>query len=162
MLQNASPEKLASPDLLPAQLMATGQKQIDELVKMQTELFDGLQETNQQWGDRAKSEADLASEFAAKLSAARSIPEAMTACEEWSSRRFEMMVEDGKHLLADSQKFMETGARLLSTGWPTRKGNGSTQPQKEPASLEAFHLVAARAASLINQTNASVYQESSL
>ena len=41
----------------------------------------------------------------------------MTACQEWSSRRFEMMAEDGKHVFGDAQKFMETGARLLSSGW---------------------------------------------
>ncbi len=103
-----------------------GKKQIDEFVKMQTELLGRLQETNRQWFDRAKSEADLASEFVGKLSAARSIPEAMTTFQEWSSRRFEMMAEDGKHLLEDSQKFMETGAHLLSTGWPTKNGGGST------------------------------------
>ncbi|MGA2842776.1 MAG: phasin family protein [Steroidobacteraceae bacterium] len=126
MAQKASPEKSASPNLVPVQFAAMGKKQIDEFVKIQTELFDKLQVTNRQWFDRAKSEADLASEFAAKLGAARSIPEAMTACQEWSSRRFEMIAEDGKHLLEDSQKFMETGARLLSTGWSTENVGGST------------------------------------
>jgi hypothetical protein len=68
----------------------------------------------------------LASEFAAKLTRARSIPEAMTACQEWTGRRFEMMAEDGKHAIADTQKFMKTGSRLLSNGWPsTRPGAGA-------------------------------------
>jgi hypothetical protein len=40
----------------------------------------------------------------------------MTACQEWTSWWFEMMAEDGKHLLADTQQFMETGARLMSNG----------------------------------------------
>ena len=53
----------------------------------------------------------------------------MTAFQEWSSRRFEMMAEDGKHLLEDSQKFMETGAHLLSTGWSTE--NGAAAPNRE-------------------------------
>lgn len=118
------PEESAG--LVPAQFAAMGKKQIDEFVKMQAELLDQLQETNRQWLDRAKSEADLASEFAAKLGAARSIPEAMTACQEWSTRRLEMMAEDGKHLLADSQKFIEKGARLLSGGWPAQSGGIST------------------------------------
>ena len=108
------------------QFAAMGKKQIDAFVKMQTELLDKFQETNRQWLDRAKSEADLASEFAAKLSAARSIPEAMTACQEWSTRRLEMMTEDSKHLLADSQKFIETGARLMSGGWPAQSRSIST------------------------------------
>jgi len=75
-----------------------------------------LQETNRQWFDRAQAEANLASEFASKLTAARSIPEAMATCQEWTSRRFEMMAEDGKHLFADTQKFMEAAARLVPTG----------------------------------------------
>lgn len=116
----------ASAGLVPAQFAAMGKKQIDEFVKMQAELLDKFQETNRQWLDRAKSEADLASEFASKLSAARSIPEAMTACQEWSTRRLEMMAEDGKHLLADSQKFMDAGARLMSAGWPAQSGSIST------------------------------------
>jgi hypothetical protein len=61
-----------------------GKKRIDEFVKMQAELLDKLQETNRQWLDRAQSEANLASEFASKLAAARSIPDAMTAFQEWS------------------------------------------------------------------------------
>jgi hypothetical protein len=37
-----------------------------------------------------------------------------------------MMAEDGKYLLTDSQKFMETGARLLSSGWPAQGGGTKT------------------------------------
>ena len=101
-------------------------KRIDEFVDMQMELLDKLQETNRQWFDRAQSEANLASEFATKLTAARSVPDAMAACQEWTSQRFEMMAEDGKHFLLDSQKFMETGPRLMSSGWPTKSVGGST------------------------------------
>jgi hypothetical protein len=73
-----------------------------------------------------QSEANLASEFASKLTTARSIPDAMTACQEWSSRRFEMMAEDGKHLFADTQKFIEAGARLVSNGWLSNRPSAST------------------------------------
>ena len=59
--------------------------------------------------------SELRFQLASKLTAARSIPDAMTACQEWG-RRFEMMAEDGKHLLSDTQKFMETGAHLLANG----------------------------------------------
>jgi hypothetical protein len=103
-----------------------GKKRIEDFVNAQTELFEALQATNRQWLDRAQTEANLASEFAAKLTAARSIPDAMTACQDWTTRRFELMAEDGKHLLADSQKFIETGARLLSNDWLTKGGGLST------------------------------------
>jgi hypothetical protein len=79
---------------------------------------------SRQWFDRAQSEANLASEFAFKLTAARSLPEVMAAYQKWTSRRFEMMAEDGKHLLADTQKFMEVGVRLLSNGSLINGGKG--------------------------------------
>ena len=103
-----------------------GKKRIEEFVNMQTELLNELQETNRQWFDRAQSEANVASEFASKLTAARSIPEAMATCQEWTSRRFEMMAEDGKHLLADTQKFMEAVARLMPKGSLINGGGTST------------------------------------
>jgi hypothetical protein len=46
---------------------------------------------------RMQTEANLASEFGSKLAAARSIPNAMIACQESATRRFEMMAEDRKH-----------------------------------------------------------------
>ena len=47
----------------------------------------------------------------------------MAAYQEWTSRRFEMMAEDGKHLLADTQKFMEAATHLLPNG-SLIKGSG--------------------------------------
>jgi hypothetical protein len=76
---------------------------------------------------RVQSEANLASEFGSKLAAARSIPDAMIAGQEWATRRFEMMAEDRKHA-TDWQMFTETGARLLSKGWlpSSRRDEGFT------------------------------------
>jgi hypothetical protein len=119
-------EKSSPLNLNPTELAAMGMKRVEDFVHVQTELFNKLQETNQQWLERVQSEANLASEFASKLTAARSMPDTMTACQEWTSRRFEMMAEDGKHLLADTQKFMETGARMVSNGWLSSRSGVST------------------------------------
>lgn len=73
---------------MPAEFAAMGKKRIENFVNAQAELLENLQETNRQWFARMQSEVDLASEFASKLTAARSIPDAMTACEEWTTRRF--------------------------------------------------------------------------
>lgn len=100
-------EKSLLPNLRPTVFAEMGEKRVEEFVNTQTELFERLQEMSRQWFDRAQSEANLASELASKLTAARSVPEAMAAYQEWVSRRFEMMAEDGKHLLEDTQKFME-------------------------------------------------------
>jgi len=117
-------EKSSSPNLLPAEFAEMGKKRVEDFVNAQTEFVEKLQEMNRQWFDRAQSEANLASELASKLTAARSIPDAMAAYQEWASRRFEMMAEDGKHLLADTQKFMEAATHLPNAS--LIKGDGGS------------------------------------
>jgi hypothetical protein len=111
-----SVDKLALPSLTPAGFAAMRKKSMEELTKAQAELFTTLQETHRHWFDRMQSEARLASEFAHEVTSAGSIPDAVAACQEWTSRRLEMMVDDNKHLLAHSQKVMKTGALFLSNG----------------------------------------------
>ena len=110
-------EKSLLPNLISLEFATMGKKRIEDFVNMQTELFENLQEANRHWLERVQSEATLASEFATKLTATRSISDAMTTCQEWTGRQIEMMAKDSKLLAADTQRFMETGARLLSSGW---------------------------------------------
>jgi Phasin protein len=128
MAQKASEhsKKSSSLNLMPTEFAGMEKKRIEQFVNTQTEFLEKLQEMNRLWFKRAQSEANLGSEFATKLTAARSIPEAMAVCQEWTSRRFEMMAEDGKHLLADSQKFMEAAARFMPTGSLINGGGAST------------------------------------
>jgi hypothetical protein len=109
-------EKSSFADLMPAELAATAKKRVEDFVNAQTELFEKLQESNRRWLERVGSEVNLASEFASKLTAGRSIPDAMTAYQEWATRRFEMMAEDSKQLLSDCQNFTEVGAHFLRGG----------------------------------------------
>jgi Phasin protein len=113
-------------NLMPTEFAEIGKKGIENFINAQTELFDNVQELNREWLRRIQSEANLTSEFASKLTTARTPPDAMTVCQEWSRRRLELMAEDGKHLLTDTQKLMEAGARMLAAGgWPSgRKGLG--------------------------------------
>ena len=120
-------ENVSRPDSMPVELTAIRKKQIEGLVAMQTELIKRFQEANQNWFERAQSEANLASDFAVKLTEARSIPETATAFQEWASRHNEMAADDAKRILAEGQKFMETGTRLLSKAWlPNRAGIASS------------------------------------
>jgi len=104
-------------NLPPAEFATISMKRFEEFAKAQTEQFNNFQETNRHWLDRVQAEANLASEFVSKITAARSIPDAMTAYQEWGGKRLEMMAEDTKHLLENTQKYMQTSARLLANGW---------------------------------------------
>ena len=97
-----------------AELAAIGQQRFQDFVSAQAEVLNRLRELNEIWLDRLRSEANLASEFTAKLTEARSIPEAMSASQEWTTRRLQMMAKDGQQLAAVIQKLAETSTRLLA------------------------------------------------
>ena len=80
--------------LLSPEVVTMGKQCIEEFFNVQTELLERLQQTNQHWLERVQSEVALASKFAAKLTAAHSVPEAMTTCQEWTGRQIEMIAED--------------------------------------------------------------------
>lgn len=105
-------EKAPPPSLIPKKFSAVGKENNEDIGDAKIAFLDQLRVTNRQWFDRMQSEADLASELASKLTAARSITEAMRACEQWTTRQFEVMAED----LANAQNLIETGVRLLSDG----------------------------------------------
>lgn len=112
-----------------SELAALGKRRIGDFVNLQTEVLDRLHESQQQWFDRAQSEADLASEFSSKLASLRSFPDVVAAYQEWNKRRFEMMAEDGKQTLANIHKLMEAGAHLFSDGWRTKNAGTSKGPR---------------------------------
>jgi hypothetical protein len=116
----------SQPNFMSQEFVGMGTKRIKELTELQTELFEKLQEVNRRWVDRMEAEAGLASDFGTKLTGAHSVPETVTACQEWASKRIEMATEDAKHLMSDTRTFMDAGARLLSSGWPSAGSRGST------------------------------------
>jgi len=109
-------ETSAQPNLMVFPEMAEmGKKRVENFVDAQRELLNQLQERNRRWFDRMQSEAKVASDFANKVMGARSVPEAMTAYQEWANRQLEMTAEDAKRLFTDGQKFIEASTRLLSS-----------------------------------------------
>ena len=86
-------EKFAVFNLTPADLAAEAKRRIEEFADAQTKQLDKLQETNRLWLDRMQAEANLASEFASKLAAARwysaiiSTRRLPQSCISWTTRR---------------------------------------------------------------------------
>ena len=102
------------------ELAEMGKKQVEAIIDAQTEMFEALQEWHRDYFASTRSETILVSDIAAKLMAARSLPETGTAYQEWLGRWTARLGEDGQRLLADSQKFMEASSRFVANSWAVR------------------------------------------
>jgi hypothetical protein len=102
----------------PHQLTEIGKKYVDAVMNVQIGLCDELRQANEEWIASAQSRLALVSDLYAKLMAARSLPDAAAACQEWTRQRADLLVEDGCHALIHSQKLLEAGTRFFSNGSP--------------------------------------------
>jgi len=82
----------------------------------QKELLDTLEQINEHWLARGKSEAQFASMMANKLISARSMPDVTSVYQDWCGRCMQRCVEDSNHVVADIQKLMRTGTRVVQNG----------------------------------------------
>ena len=96
------------------------QERSEAMVNMQKELLDVYEQASRAWLARVKSEVDLWSDLATKLSATRSMPEALESYQKFVTQRMQMAAQDGRQLVEDCQKITQKMTRSLSgTGWPT-------------------------------------------
>jgi hypothetical protein len=99
---------------------SSAQEGSEAMVNMQKELLDVYEQASRAWLARVKSEVDLWSDLATKLSATRSMPEALESYQKFVTQRMQMAAEDGRQLVEDCQKMTQKMTRSLSsTGWPT-------------------------------------------
>ena len=68
----------------------TGEQRPEAVLTMQKELFGAYEEASRAWLSRAKSEVELWTELAQKLTANRSVPEAVAAYQECVAQRMKM------------------------------------------------------------------------
>jgi hypothetical protein len=87
-------------------------------LRLQTEMFDVLHDISRDWMARATSEAEFAFRLPNKLTAAQSVPDAFTAYHEWLNEWMSMCSEDGRRLVADSQRIMDKGVRCFVPASP--------------------------------------------
>jgi hypothetical protein len=95
-----------------------GRDQTEAMLSMQKELLDACDQSSRAWLARVKSEGDLWSDLAKKLSETRSAPEALAAYQQCVAQRMQMAAEDGRRLYDDCQKITQTITRSLSNGRP--------------------------------------------
>jgi len=89
------------------------------MLNLQKEVLDVYEQASRAWFARLKSEVNLWSALARKLSATRYTPEALDTYQKFMAERMEMAAEDGQRLLHDCQETTQKLTRSLSSGWPT-------------------------------------------
>jgi hypothetical protein len=65
---------------------------------------------------RATAEFELGVKLTQRLGAARSLPDVMSAYQEWLSEEMSARSEDARQFMTNSQKFITTSTRLFSNG----------------------------------------------
>jgi len=97
-----------------------GQQQTDAAMALQKELLDSYDQAGRAWLARVQSEVALWSDLATKLSATRSVPEALEAYSKCVSERMKMAADDGARLAEEAQEITQKLARSLGNGgrWP--------------------------------------------
>src|SRR5262245_13257127 len=106
----------------PTSVFAKGQEQTEAMLGLQKEVLAAYEQASRAWVARVRSELDLWTELAAKLSATRSLPEAMGTYQECVMQRMQMATEDGRRMSEECQKLLQTFTRPLADGWPTGRG----------------------------------------
>jgi hypothetical protein len=98
----------------PDEFYKFGAKRFESLMGMQKELVETFQRLQQERLKRATEETELMSEFAQKVLGARSIPDVMALYQEWIAQHMELLTQDGRNFLDESQKITNATLRLLS------------------------------------------------
>lgn len=100
----------------PADFTKIGKEQADALTEVQKEFSGLIEQANADWLARVELERNLAAELTARLSAAKSLPDAAAAYQEWMSKRMETMSKDSQKFFADSQKFVASMSHFMAGG----------------------------------------------
>ena len=97
-------------------VLEIGTKRFESLMDAHRKLLDAFGQAQRERIARTMEESKLAPEFAAKIASARSIPEIMVMYQEWITKCEELIAEDGRKFLHDSQKVANAALNLLSNG----------------------------------------------
>ena len=124
------------------------QKSFETMMGLQKEVLDAFYDINQQWILGINAEATLASELFTKLVAARSIPDAVSACQDCGSRQLEILAEQSRGLMAASERIVPRlgngfkGRRYLTSPALVPRDPGSTVNAQSHEKSEGGHVLA--------------------
>lgn len=103
----------------PPPFMNWGQERTEAAIALQKAILESYEQASRAWLARMQSEVSLWSDLASKLSATRSVPEALESYTKCVSERMQMAADDGRRLVDESQQITQKIAQALGNGWPT-------------------------------------------
>jgi hypothetical protein len=111
-------ERPAMANVMSAPLGEMGARSVAAGFRAQQKMLDVLSDIGHEWFTRATAEAEFALRLPNKLTAARSVPDAFSAYQEWFDDWVSMFGEDTRRLVADSRKLVDTGVRCFAEAAP--------------------------------------------
>ncbi|MGC1998050.1 MAG: phasin family protein [Pseudolabrys sp.] len=115
MAKSEKRDSVSLSDLSAGGFLASQSKGVETVKEVQKQLLDTFEQFNRQQTARAKQEMELASEFAGKITNARSVPDVMNAYQNWISKRMALYVEDGQRALNTTMKLLYLGKESPNT-----------------------------------------------
>ena len=115
MAQSKGRDPVSLSDLSAGGFLASQSKGVETVKEVQKQLLDTFEQFNLQQTARAKHEMELASEFAGKITSARSVPDVMNAYQNWISKRMALYVEDGRSAFNATMKLFSIGTESPDT-----------------------------------------------
>ena len=102
-----------------APLGEMGVRSVSAGLRLQKEMYDVFQDIGREWFARATSGAELCFKHPNKLSAARSVSDALSGYQEWLGECMNMLGEESRHFISNGQKILDTGVRAFSEASPS-------------------------------------------
>ena len=94
------------------------QKKIgDATLEANEEFLSTFEEMGHEVVSCAAAEFGLGLKLSKNLTAAKSMTDAIAACQEWWREEMNARSEDASRLMTNTQKFISTSTRLFSNGW---------------------------------------------
>jgi hypothetical protein len=113
---HAAPRKLEV-----GKLAGLTNNQPEALMQAQNEFYGLIEQANRNWLARIEKERAMASELVTKLSGAKGLPDIANAYRECLMRRVDMIAEDIRDLIANTQRFMNAHAMPRAQIWAEQK-----------------------------------------
>jgi len=110
-------DELAEASKTAEKKIAETEKKIGDATRqVQDEFAKTIEEMSRAVMSRATAEIELGVKLTQRLGAARSLPDVMSAYQEWLSEAMNARSEDARQFMTNSQKFITASTQLFSNG----------------------------------------------